>query len=142
MKKVKIILAFFLATIFTGCLDDDDTIAFFYDAVAIEEVTIPDQFTRGETYEITVSYFRPSTCHSFSGFDYDGFGNERTVAVINVVINDHDTTCEDLEETDLIEESLNFFVGQEDSYIFRFWQGRDDQGNNQFLTIEVPVVEI
>ncbi len=142
MKKVKIILAFFLATIFTGCLDDDDTIAFFYDAVAIEEVTIPDQFTRGETYEITVTYFRPSTCHSFSGFDYDGFGNERTVAVINVVINDHDTTCEDLEETDLIEESLTFFVGQEGSYIFRFWQGRDDQGNNQFLTIEVPVVEI
>lgn len=141
MRKVKIILTFFLATIFSGCLNDDDNIPFFYDGVAIEEVTIPDQFTRGETYEITVSYFRPSTCHSFSGFDYDGFGNERTVAVINVVINDDTTTCEDLQNTDLKEESFTFFVGGEDSYVFRFWQGRDDQGNNQFLTIEVPVME-
>ncbi len=142
MRILKIVLTFLLVTIFSGCLDDDDNIPFFYDAVAIEEVTIPDQFTRGETYEISVSYFSPSTCHSFSGFDYGGFGNERTVAVINVVINDNTTTCEDLQQTDLREESFTFLAGRESSYVFRFWQGRDDQGNNRFLTIEVPVVEI
>ncbi len=141
MKKVKLTLAFFLVALFTGCLDDDDNIPFFYDAVAIEEVIIPDEFTRGETYKITVSYFRPSTCHSFSGFDYGGFGNERTVAVFNIVIDDDTTPCENLERTELVEASFTFFVGRENSYVFRFWQGRDDQGNNQFLTIEVPVVE-
>ncbi|GAA4275052.1 hypothetical protein U6A24_16935 [Aquimarina gracilis] len=141
MKKVKIVLAFFLVAMLSCCLNDDDNTPFFYDAVAIEEVTIPDQFTRGETVEITVSYFRPSSCHSFSGFDYGGFGNERTVAVINVVI-DNGTTCEDLSVTSLAQESFTFLVGQESSYVFRFWQGRDDQGNNKFLTIEVPVVEV
>ena len=36
--------------------------------------------------------------------------------------------------------SINFIVGLEDSYVFRFWQGRDDQGENQFLIREIPVV--
>ncbi len=129
-----------LSCCLTSCLDDDDAgINFFYELVPIQEVDIPDQFTRGEDYEITVSYFRPSDCHSFSGFDYNRLSNERTVSIVNVVVNDR--VCENLEETDLIEVSLNFLVGFEDSYIFRFWQGRNDQGENQFLTIEVPVVE-
>ncbi len=137
MRRVKIILVFFLVLIMPGCVDDDNT-RFFFEAVKIEEVTIPDQFVRGETYEITVSYFRPSSCHAFSGFEYDGVGNERTVVAISVII-DNGTTCQDPDIIGLTEESFTFFVGNEDSYVFRFWQGRDDQGNNQFLTIEVPV---
>jgi len=140
MKKIKIIALIILTSCLTGCFNDDDSgINFFYELVPVEQVSIPDQFTRGETYEITVSYFRPTDCHSFSGFDYDRLSNERTVSVVNVVVNDR--VCEDLTETDLIDASLNFFVGIEDSYIFRFWQGRNDQGENQFLIIEVPVVE-
>ncbi|WP_299433645.1 hypothetical protein [uncultured Aquimarina sp.] len=140
MKKIKIIALIILIGCMTSCLNDDDSgINFFYELVPVEQVAIPDQFTRGETYEITVSYFRPTDCHAFSGFDYDRLSNERTVSVVNVVVNDR--TCEDLAETDLIDASLNFIVGTEDSYIFRFWQGRNDQGENQFLIIEVPVVE-
>ncbi|KAA1247653.1 hypothetical protein [Aquimarina sp. RZ0] len=139
MKKAKIIIMIILSACLHSCLDDDDRINFFYEAVPIEEVDIPDQFTRGEVFKITVSYFRPSDCHSFGGFDYDRVSNERTVAVVNVVFDDR--VCQDLEQNDMVETSLNFLVGSEDSYIFRFWQGRDDQGENQFLTIEVPVVE-
>ncbi|MHA7055611.1 hypothetical protein ACWGOQ_0000210 [Aquimarina sp. M1] len=140
MKKITIIALIILSNCLTSCLNDDDTgINFSYELVPIEQVDIPDQFIRGETYEITVSYFRPSDCHSFSGFDYDRLSNERTVSVVNVVVNDRQ--CEDLEETDLIDASLNFLVGFEDSYIFRFWQGRNDQGENEFLIREVPVID-
>ncbi|WP_109301895.1 hypothetical protein [Aquimarina sp. AU474] len=137
MKRIKIILVFFLATLFIGCENDDNT-GFFYDLVPIESVVLPDEFTRGETYTLSVSYFRPTSCHGFAGFDYNRLNNERTVAVVNVVVNPHQ--CQDLEQTDLVEETLDFFVGQEDSYIFRFWQGLDELGNNIFLSIEVPVV--
>ncbi|WP_299258810.1 hypothetical protein [uncultured Aquimarina sp.] len=139
MKRIRIIALIIFSSCLTGCLNDDNGIIFSYERVPIEEVDIADQFTRGETYDITVSYFRPSDCHSFSGFDYDRLSNERTVSVVNVVVNDR--VCDDLEETDLIDASINFFVGSEDSYVFRFWQGRNDQGENQFLIIEVPVVE-
>ncbi|WP_299244741.1 hypothetical protein [uncultured Aquimarina sp.] len=139
MKRIGIILLIIFSGCLTGCLNDDDGIIFSYERIPIEQVDIPGQFTRGETYKITVFYFRPSDCHSFSGFDYDRLSNERTVSVLNVVVQDR--MCEDLEETDLIDTSINFFVGSEDSYIFRFWQGVNDQGENDFLIIEVPVVE-
>jgi len=141
MKKIKIIALIILTSCLASCLSNDDLgINFSYELVPIEEVAIPDEFMIGETYDIKVSYFRPSSCHSFSGFNYDRLSNERTVSVVNVVVNDG-PNCENLEDADLIDASINFIVGSEDSYIFRFWQGRDDQGENQFLTIEVPVVE-
>ncbi len=140
MKNIKIVALFIFTICLSSCLNDDDAgINFSYELVPIEEVSIPDQFIRGETYEITVSYFRPSDCHSFSGFDYDRLSNERTVSVVNVVVNDR--ICENLEQTDLVNVSFNFLVGFEDSYVFRFWQGRNDQGENQFLVMEIPVVE-
>ncbi|MEW7289405.1 hypothetical protein [Aquimarina sp. 2304DJ70-9] len=138
MRIIKKILAFFLVTALMGCSGDDNT-NFFYDLVSIEEVVLPEAFNRGETFKITVSYFRPSDCHSFAGFDYNRLGNERTVAVVNVIVDQEN--CRNLERVDLIDVSFDFLVGQEDSYVFRFWQGKNENGDNQFLTIEVPVVE-
>ncbi|GGX29892.1 hypothetical protein [Aquimarina muelleri] len=138
MRRIKIVFIFFLVTIFIGCSNDDDGTRFFYELVSVHEVTLPDQFNRGETYTISVSYYRPTDCHSFSGFDYNRLGNERTVSIVNLVIDEYN--CKELEEKDLIEASFDFFVGQEDSYVFRFWQGRNENGDNQFLIIEVPVL--
>ena len=139
MKKIAIFALIILTSCLASCSLDDDDINFSFEQISIEEVDIPDEFTRGEIYEISTFYFRPSDCHSFSGFSLDRISNEIFLAVQNVVVNDR--PCEDLEETQLIEESFDFFVGAEDSYIFAFWQGIDDQGENQFLIIEVPVVE-
>ncbi len=139
MKRILIITMLVLSTCFTSCLSDDDGVRFSYERVPVEQVDIPDEFKRGETFKITVSYYRPTDCHSFNGFDYDGLANERTVSVLNVVIEN--SNCEDLQKTDLINTSFNFSVGLEDSYIFRFWQGRNDQGENQFLIKRIPVVE-
>ena len=140
MKRIWILIIIILSSSLTSCLKDDDiNINFSFDLVPIEQVSIPDQFVRGDIFEISVSYFRPTDCHSQRGFDFDRISNERTVSVVNTVINR--TVCEDLGETDLVDASFNFFVGSEDSYVFRFWQGRNDQGENEFLIIEVPVVE-
>lgn len=139
MKRILIITMVVLSICLTSCLNDDDGVRFSYELAPVEQVDIPDEFKRGETFKITVSYYRPSDCHSFSGFDYDILGNERTVSIVNVVLENED--CEDLKKTDLIDNSFNFIVGTENSYVFRFWQGRDDQGKNQYLRKEVPVVE-
>lgn len=129
----------FLATILTGCDLEDEKNDFFYEFVPVESVDIPDQFTRGDTVPITTFYFRPTDCHSFGGFDYDRSNNERTVTIVNVVLENRN--CNDLDPTDLLEVSFDFNVGTEESYIFKFWQGRNEQGENQFLEIEVPVVD-
>lgn len=107
------------------------------DILPIESVNMPESFTYGETYPITVSYLRPSTCHSFKEFYYLKNDNERTVAVINYDFIAHN--CEDLTD-ELVEATFNFIVTRTDSYVFKFWQGVDENDVDQYLIIEVPVV--
>ncbi|WP_338357706.1 hypothetical protein [Yeosuana marina] len=106
------------------------------DILPIESVDMPDSFTLGETYPITVSYYRPSTCHSFKEFYYLKNNNVRTVAVINYAYIDDNCTNLDNE---LVEATFNFIVTSNGSYIFKFWQGPDENDVDQYLTIEVPV---
>ena len=136
MKKF-LILSFILA-LFASCDINDDGRDFTFEILPVESVDIPESFTLGEVYPITVSYLRPSTCHVFNEFYYAKENNVRTVAVITYKFLDNN--CEDL-ENELVEETFNFKVTSNGSYIFKFWQGEDTNGENQFLTIEVPVVD-
>ena len=134
MKKI-LILSFILI-LMGSCNLDDDGQDFNLEILPIESVDIPDSFTMGQTYPITVSYLRPSTCHLFREFYYDKDNNIRTVAVIDYKYLNNN--CEDL-ENELVEATFNFQVTSNGSYIFKFWQGEDDNGDNQYLIIEVPV---
>ncbi|TGV03776.1 hypothetical protein EM932_05015 [Flavivirga rizhaonensis] len=128
----------FMALLFVSCSIDDDGPNFSFEILPVESVEIPDEFTLGETYPITVSYLRPTTCHTFKEFYYLKENNQRTVAPINYLFEKDD--CETL-DNELVESTFNFIVTGNGSYIFKFWQGEDTDGEDQFLTIEVPVVE-
>ncbi|MDO5971972.1 hypothetical protein Q4Q35_19395 [Flavivirga aquimarina] len=128
----------FAALLFASCSLDDDGANYSFEILPVDSVDIPDEFTLGETYPITVSYLRPSTCHAFKEFYYLKENNERTVAPINYVFESND--CNTLDD-ELVEETFNFIVTSNGSYIFKFWQGEDTDGEDQYLTIEVPVIE-
>ncbi|NMH89261.1 hypothetical protein [Flavivirga algicola] len=135
MKKFVVLC--FTVLLFASCTVDDDRQNFSFEILPVESVDIPSEFTMGETYPITVSYFRPTTCHTFKEFYYLKENNERTVAPINYVFERDN--CEPLQE-ELVEAKFNFIVTSNGSYIFKFWQGEDTDGEDQFLEIEVPVV--
>jgi len=136
MKKFTLLSLFLI--LFTSCSLDDKSLDYNLEILPVESVDIPESFTLGETYPITVSYLRPSTCHTFKEFYYSKNNNERTVAVINYDYIDNN--CENLED-DLVEATFNFVVTGNGSYIFKFWQGVDENDVDQYLTIEVPVVD-
>jgi len=135
MKKLLVIC---LTLILASCSVDDDSVDYSFDILPVESVDIPEEFTLGETYPITVSYFRPTSCHAFKEFYYLKNNNERIVAPINYVFEE--STCETL-DSELVENTFNFIVTSNGSYIFKFWQGEDADGEDLYLTIEVPVVE-
>lgn len=140
MKKlVALSLALFL---FASCsLDDDssnDTLNYSFEILPIESVDIPDKFALGQTYPISVSYFKPSTCHAFKEFYYLKENNERTVAAINYVFDNGN--CQTLTD-ELVDATFNFVVNSNGSYIFKFWQGQDANGEDQYLIKEVPVTD-
>jgi hypothetical protein len=134
----KLFLSSLFLILFASCSLDDNSVNYNLEILPIESVDIPDSFTLGETYPITVSYFKPSTCHTFKEFYYLKNNNERTVAVINYDYIDNN--CTDLTD-ELVEATFNFIVTSNGSYIFKFWQGVDENDVDQYLTIEVPVID-
>ncbi|MBJ6368209.1 hypothetical protein [Snuella sedimenti] len=122
--------------LFSACSIDDDGTNYDLEVLPIESVDIPDEFALGETYPITITYLKPSTCHAFKEFYYLKDNNERTVAAINYVFEKDN--CEVL-ENELVEATFNFVVTSNGSYIFKFWQGEDENNEDQYLIIEVPV---
>lgn len=141
MKSLKNALAIIaLVFVTNSCSLDDSDSNFYFEALEIVEVTLPETFTLGEIYEIGVTYLRPTTCHGFSGFDYEWEAQtERTVAAIAVVANE--TNCEELTTDNEFTATFNFEVRYTGTYKFNFFAGKDANGNNEFIVREVPVVE-
>ena len=136
MKKIVSLLALFF--IFNSCTLQDEGNKYLFELLPIESVDIPTEFTLGQTYPITVHYTRPTSCHFFSNLYYEKDLNIRTIAVENGVAQRND--CVDLSAADAISQySFNFQVTSNGSYIFKFYQGKDANGQNIFLEYEVPV---
>jgi hypothetical protein len=136
MKKCLMILVVVISTL-VSCSVDDDSPTFHFEIMPIESVQMPEEFVYGETYEISMDYIRTSGCHVFNSFLYQIDEQERTVGVINTVYTN--TICETLEEN--VSVSFDFIVTSYDTYVFKFFQGEDEEGVDQYLIMEVPVVE-
>jgi hypothetical protein len=134
MKKIVSLIA--LVFLFNSCVPEDRT-NYLFELLPVESVDIPTEFTLGETYQIKMYYRRPTTCHTFNTIYYDKNLNVRTVAIESAVRQADD--CQELVEENLVECYFNFLVTSNGSYLFKFYQGQDDQGNNIFLEYEIPV---
>lgn len=132
-------LVVFLFTLFVfSCSVDDNNENIYNVLLPIEDAIVPTEFERGEVYDIYVEYFRPTSCHAYNDIYFVREGNERHIAVLATVF-EGDFDCVEL--NDLLDASFKFKAGDEDSYVFKFWQGEDDNGDDQYLIIEVPVVD-
>lgn len=134
MKRIISLLA--LVFLFNSCSPDSGT-NYSLELLPVESVEIPTEFTLGETYQMKMFYRIPTTCHSYNSIYYHKNLNERTVAVEALVYQQNN--CQELTENNLYECSFDFLVTSNGSYVFKFWQGKDEQGNDLFLEYEIPV---
>lgn len=138
MKRKLFFILLYTITLFSSCTPDDSDVSdFHYEILPITSVDVPEEFTLGETYDITVTYNKPSTCYLFYDFYYQtNSSNERTVAVVNTVLTGDE--CIDL-EGDIQEQTFNFkVIYNVPSYTFKFWQGKNEAGEDQYIVVEVP----
>lgn len=126
-----------LAVCTLSCSVGDDSDNSYNELLPVEEALVPTEFERGETYDINITYIRPTTCHAFNDIYYVSESNERTIAVVATVFQNNN--CSGSET--LTEASFSFKATTEDLYIFKFWQGEDENGEDQYLIVEVPVVD-
>ena len=133
---------FFVSLILTlsiiSCSTDDSANDFKIETLPIKSAVVPEAFTFGSNHPITIKYELPSSCHAFYDLYYQYEGASRIVAV-NSVVNENNT-CTDA----LIEIEYQFLVSvvQKEDYTFKFWKGVDNNGENIFEEIIVPVNEV
>lgn len=138
MKKIVFLSLMIVA--FIGC-SDDDVPTFSFETIAVSNIVgIPEVFVVGETVILDLSYFRPSTCHSFEGFELEVVDeNTRNIAIVNRLVEGR-APCTDLVEEELTA-SLQFTPVQAGEVTLNFLNGTDTEGEPVFTTFNVPVTE-
>lgn len=134
MKKLALLLTGIL--IFSSCLNSDNNLPnYTFDFLAIDEYDVPDNFTFGETDTVAVKYTLPNSCYSFDNIYYEIQDTTRIVAINSYLRLDED--CSEV----AVQEEFKFVinVSQQEDYVFKFYKGKDTNGENTFEEVVVPV---
>ena len=141
MKNFKYLLIMIVAlTVSVSCSDDDNNNDHDYhlEYVGVISADLPDEFIYGHTYRINVTIELPNSCYYYyNQYDYFYEGTSRLIYPIAHVDDGVACTLNITEATF----SIPVQALQEEPYIFKFYQGEDADGQDMFLTIEVPVVQ-
>lgn len=137
MKRFGLIAVILYSFLCSCSLEDEDEPSYYLEVMSIDSVEMPEEFVYGETYDILLTYTRPTFCYAFNNFAYDIDGHERTIAVVNSVYTNLDCAQQSGEVT----VSFEFSVTGTETYIFKFYQGKDSNGQDQYYLVEVPVVQ-
>ncbi|MGB1307368.1 MAG: hypothetical protein ACPG6B_00555 [Oceanihabitans sp.] len=136
MKKIGILL---IAIFALSCnLGSDDTSNIRQELLPIDVAVVPDEFVLNHTYVIDLAYIRPTTCHAFKDIYYMAEDNQRTIAIVANVFNSS-SGCDEI--ATVVETSFNFIATQTGTYVFKFWKGLDENGEDQYSIYEIPVIE-
>lgn len=134
MKKLALLLTGIL--IFSSCLTSENLPSnVTFEILTIDEYDVPDTFIVGEVDTIAVKYTLPNNCYSFENVYYEVQDTTRIVAINSFVRLEEN--CSDVEIQE--EHKFTVFVSQQEDYVFKFYKGRDNDGNDIFDEVVVPV---
>lgn len=95
----------------------------------------PVSFTFGETDTLKLKYTLPNGCYHFNDVYYEYKDSTRIVAIrASIELDAYCTEALIMEEYDLL-----VTAKQEEDYLFKFWKGTDNDGENIFEEVIVPV---
>jgi len=139
MKKLFFLFLFASIMLSLSSCNKDDALNFHFVPLRIVSAELPEFFSLNQTYQIRVTYNKPDGCTSFGGFDVVSKDiSTRNVVVIGTKIDDQDSCMQAIEEETNV---FNFKVVHNQTYLFRFWQSEDADGNQEYFEVLVPVRE-
>jgi hypothetical protein len=133
MKKLLVLTCVFLLSL--ACSPESDTTKIHYELLPVASYEMPSSFTANQDNNIQISFLRPTSCHGFDGFFYEKNENTRTVAVQSFVLEQ--SNCNPT--TQNVIQTLKFHPTASGVYLFKFWKGKDTNGDDIFeeATVEV-----
>jgi len=137
MKKTFLFILCCITIFSTSCSLDDDNVKFRFVPLQIVSAEFPETFTLNETYNIRVTYIIPNNCIAFEGFDISNTDTtSRNIVAIGSEIEGEICNLIAVEA----EEYFEFTCLYEGTYYFRLWTGEAENGEQQYLELEVPVM--
>lgn len=137
MKKTFLFILCCITILSSSCSLDDDSVNVQFVPLQIVSAEFPETFTLNETYDINVTYVIPSNCIAFEGFDISTSGTTvRNIVAIGTEKVDEVCNLIAVEA----QESFRFTCLYEETYLFRLWNGEAENGDQQYIELEVPVV--
>lgn len=137
MKKTFLFILSCITFFNTSCSLNDDDVKFHFVPLQIIDAEFPESFTLNETYQITITYIIPNNCVDFEGFDVSNLDTtSRNIVAIGSELDDEVCNLIALEA----ENSFDFTCLYEGTYYFRLWTGEDENGEQQYIEFEVPVI--
>lgn len=128
--------ALLLLLVLNACDIGDDEVNYHFVTLETVDVSMPESFNLNETYQIGVTLLIPNGCTQFEGFDV--IPEDTTVRnVVAIGTERNDVAC--TQALSEVETSFEFLCLYPETYLFRFWTGENEQGEPQYLEIEVPV---
>lgn len=136
MKRYILILLTVLVS-FSSCSSDEDKdiVTFIPQIMPVESAIVPMEFTLGESYQIVVNYSFPNGCYTFTDIHYETNGYTRIIAIRAILSKGQSCTQSIVEG----EHTFTLKCTQKETYILKFWKGKDTQGQDKYLVVEVPV---
>lgn len=130
----KFIVLFLSVFTFYSCLKDDGP-NIRYEFLKVDSATTPENFTFGEVDTIKIKYTLPNSCYSFNGLFYQKRDTTRIIAGTAIV--DLENAC--TEHIRQEEYAFTVEVLQEKDYVFKFWKGKNDIGEDIYDEVIIPV---
>lgn len=136
MKKLLLLL--FVSLMVLSCSVDGDSENRYYEILPIESYVIPATFEYGKVYDIDVFYKRPSACHLSATLYFEKKDSTRTIAIQSLVLDR--SNCQPVPNEEPRKGSFKFEVLNKTPYVFKFFKGKDEAGENLFEEVIIPVV--
>jgi len=135
MKKIVFLL--FVSLIVLSCSINDDNKNYYYEILPVESFEVPTSFDFGQVYTIKVFYKRPDDCHTNQSLYFEKKDSTRTIAIQSLVLDKSD--CEALPDEELKEGRFQFKVVNSTPYLFKFYKGLGENGEDIFEEVTIPV---
>jgi hypothetical protein len=147
MKRIALLMV--LALSLYSCETDDDGPNLNFAIAEITGTDLPEYFEIGESYDLEVAYELPNACHKFSNFSVNQYIAEETDSTFVIEIaalTSYDANITDCTEEGELTDSrtiTDLRISSEDynNYQFKLLTGEDEDGEAEFLIIDVPVGE-
>lgn len=101
----------------------------------VQDVTMASTYKVDSISEIMIRYKRPSDAHMFVGFYYQAVDLNRIVAIEYARLDRNNPG----EDTEVYEVPLKFRPSSPGTYVFKFWDGVNQDGTDHFYVAEAVV---